>query len=60
MNLSQDNDLIEKIAQLIDEFLETEVEDLSHIDKMVQIQKQEARKLQEKNNALDAINGGSK
>ena len=60
MNLSQENDLIEKIAQLIDEYLETEVEDLSHIDKMVQIQKQEARKLQEKNNALDAINGGSK
>tara|TARA_B100001939_G_C16739754_1_gene529178 strand:+ start:451 stop:633 length:183 start_codon:yes stop_codon:yes gene_type:complete len=60
MNNSQENDLIEKIAQLIDEYLETEVEDLSHIDKMVQIQKQEARKLQEKNNALDAINGGSK
>ena len=60
MNLSQENDLIEKIAQLIDEYLETELEDLSHIDKMVQIQKQEARKLQEKNNALDAINGGSK
>lgn len=60
MNLSQENDLIEKIAQLVDEYLETEVEDLSHIDKMVQIQKQEARKLQEKNNALDAINGGSK
>ena len=60
MNLSQENDLIEKIAQLIDEYLETEVEALSHIDKMVQIQKQEARKLQEKNNALDAINGGSK
>ena len=60
MNNSQENDLIEKIAQLIDEYLETEVEDLSHIDKMVQIQKQEARKLQEKNNALDAINRGSK
>tara|TARA_B100001093_G_scaffold347651_1_gene332250 strand:- start:6738 stop:6920 length:183 start_codon:yes stop_codon:yes gene_type:complete len=60
MNLSQENNLIEKIAQLIDEYLETEVEDLSHIDKMVQIQKQEAKKLQEKNNALDAINGGSK
>ena len=60
MNLSQENDLIEKIAQLIDEYLETEVDDLSHIDKIVQIQKQEARKLQEKNNALDAINGGSK
>ena len=60
MNLSQENNLIEKIAQLIDEYLETEVEDLSHIDKMVQMQKQEAKKLQEKNNALDAINGGSK
>ena len=60
MNNSQENDLIEKITQFIDEYLETEVEDLSHIDKMVQIQNQEARKLQEKNNALDAINGGSK
>ena len=60
MKLSMENELIEKIANLLDEYLETEIEDLSNIDKMVQLEKKEARLQQQMQNNLDEINGGSK
>tara|TARA_R100001594_G_scaffold141671_1_gene187895 strand:- start:22 stop:204 length:183 start_codon:yes stop_codon:yes gene_type:complete len=60
MNSTQENELIEKIANLLDNYLETEIEDLSNIDKMVQLEKNEARLQQEKQAWLDEINGGSK
>ena len=60
MTLTEENDLIEKIANLLDEYLETEIEDLSNIDKMVQLEKKEARLQQQMENNLDEINGGSK
>ena len=60
MKLSMENELIEKIANLLDEYLETEIEDLSNIDKMVQLEKKEARLQQLLQNNSDEINGGSK
>ena len=60
MNSTQENELIEKIANLLDNYLETEIEDLSNIDKMVQLEKKEARLQQQMENNLDEINGGSK
>ena len=60
MKLSMENELIEKIANLLDEYLETEIEDLSNIDKMVQLEKKEARLQEQMQNYLDEINGGSK
>ena len=56
MTLTEENDLIEKIANLLDEYLETEIEDLSNIDKMVQLEKKEARLQQQMQNNLDEIN----
>ena len=60
MKLSMENELIEKIANLLDDYLETEIEDLSNIDKMVQLEKKEARLQQLLQNNSDEINGGSK
>jgi len=36
MTNTQENELIEKIANLLDEYLETTIDDLSNIDNMVQ------------------------
>ncbi len=55
-----ENELIEKIANLLDEYLETEIEDLSNIDNLVQLEKKEARLQQLLQNNSDEINGGSK
>jgi predicted ATPase with chaperone activity len=60
MTNSQENELIEKIACLLDEYLETEVEDLTYIQKMVNEEKIEARLRQQMQNNLNEVNGGSK
>ena len=60
MNKTQENELIEKIAELLDEYLETEIEDLTNIDNMVQLEKKWAIVQQRKQNMLNEINGGSK
>ena len=60
MKLSMENELIEKIANLLDEYLETTIDDLSNIDNMVQLEKKEARLQQLLQNNSDEINGGSK
>ena len=55
-----ENELAEKIANLLDEYLETTIDDLSNIDNMVQLEKKEARLQQLLQNNLDEVNGGSK
>ena len=56
----QENELIEKIANLLDEYLETTIDDLTNIDNMVQLEKKESRLQQLLQNNLDEVNGGSK
>ena len=60
MTITEENELTEKIAKLLDEYLETEIEDLTHIIKMVEAEKKEAKRRQQLQNNLDAVNGGSK
>lgn len=60
MTLTEENELIEKIANLLDKYLETTIEDLSNIDNMVQLEKKEARLQQLLQNNLDEVNGGSR
>jgi hypothetical protein len=60
MNISMENELAEKIANLLDEYLETEIEDLTNINNLVQLEKKMARVRQRKENILNEINGGSK
>ena len=60
MTMAEENELTEKIAKLLDEYLETTIEDLTHINSMVQLEKQEARMQQLLQNNSDEINGGSK
>ena len=60
MIISAENELIEKIAKLLDEYLEIQVGDLTNIDNMVQLEKKEAKLTQQLQNNLDEINGGSK
>lgn len=60
MTHAQENELVEKIANLLDEYLETEIEDLTHIQKMIDAEKKEAKLQQLLQNNLDEVNGGSK
>jgi len=60
MTNAQENELTEKIAKLLDEYLETEIEDLTNINNLVQLEKKMARVRQRKQYILDEINGGSK
>ena len=60
MTITEENELVEKIAKLLDEHLETEIEDLTHIQKMINAEKKEAKARQQMQNNLDEINGGSK
>ena len=52
------NELAEKIAKLIDESLNTEVDNLTHINNLIEKEIDEAYFLQQLENA--EINGGSK
>ena len=60
MIISAENELVEKIAKLLDEYLETTIEDLTNINNLVELEKKEARLQQLLQNNLDEINGGSK
>lgn len=60
MTIAEENELAEKIANLLDEYLETEIEDLTNINNLVQLEKKTARVQQRKENILNEINGGSK
>ena len=60
MNIGQENELIEKIAKLLDKYLDTEIDDLTNIQEMVDLEKVEARLLQARQNNLNEVNGGSK
>jgi hypothetical protein len=56
------NECSEQIAQLIDRYFDTHVDDdgIQRIQNLVNIEIKEARKRQAKQNELDNINGGSK
>jgi len=56
------NECVEQIAQLIDRYFDTHVDDdgIQRIQNLVNIEIKEARKRQAKQNELDNINGGSK
>jgi len=60
MTLTEENELIEKIAKLLDKYLDTEIDDLTNIQEMVDLEKVEARLLQARQNNLNEVNGGSK
>ena len=60
MTNTEENELIEKIANLLDKYLETTIEDLTNINNLVELEKKEARLQQLLQNNLDEINGGSK
>jgi len=60
MTITEENELTEKIANLLDEYLETEIEDLTNIIKLVDAEKKEAKLKQQMENNLNEINGGSK
>ncbi len=60
MTNTEENELIEKIANLLDKYLETTIDDLTNIDNMVQLEKKEARLQQLLQNNLDEVNGGSR
>jgi len=53
MTNTEENELIEKIANLLDKYLETTIDDLTNIDNMVQLEKKEARLQQLLQNNLD-------
>ena len=60
MTLTEENELIEKIAKLLDKYLDTEIDDLTNIQEMVDLEKVEARLLQARQNNLNEVNGGSR
>ena len=60
MTNSEENELAEAIATLLDKYLDTTVDDMSHINELIQKEKTEARLTQQLQNNLDAVNGGSK
>ena len=60
MTNSEENELAEAIATLLDKYLDTTIDDMTHINKLIQKEKREARLVQQLQNNLDAVNGGSK
>ena len=60
MTVTEENELTEKIAKLLDEYLETTIEDLTNINNLVKLEKKEANLIQQLQNNLNEINGGSK
>jgi hypothetical protein len=57
---SEVNVLSEKIAKLIDESLNTEVDDMTHINNLIEKEIDEAYRTQQMDNQLAEVNGGSK
>ena len=60
MTNSEEYELAEAIATLLDKYLDTTIDDMTHINKLIQKEKREARLVQQLQNNLDAVNGGSK
>lgn len=54
------NECVEQIAQLIDRYFDTHVEDLERINNLVDQEVVDAMRRQEKQNELENINGGSR
>lgn len=54
------NECVEQIAQLIDLYFDTHVEDVSRINNLVDQEVVDAMRRQEKQNELENINGGSR
>lgn len=54
------NECVEQIAQLIDQYFATQIEDVSRINDLLDREVVDAMRRQEKQNELDNINGGSK
>lgn len=54
------NECVDQIAQLIDRYFDTHVEDVSRINDLVEREVCDAMTRQAKQNQLDNINGGSK
>ena len=59
ISMSKFYELTEKIALLMDDYLETEIEDLSNINDLIEKQIDVAFRDQRKFNEGDEINGGS-
>ena len=54
------NELAERIAKLIDESLNTHVDDMTHINNLIEKEIDEAFRAQQRENAGVEINGGSR
>jgi hypothetical protein len=54
------NECVDQIAQLIDRYFDTHVEDLERINNLVDQEVVDAMRRQEKQNELENINGGSR
>ena len=54
------NECVDQIAQLIDRYFDTHVEDVSRINNLVDQEVVDAMRRQEKQNELENINGGSR
>ena len=57
---SRFNECVEQIAQLIDQYFDTDIEDVSRINDLLDREVVDAMRRQKKENELDQINGGSK
>ena len=57
---SRFNECVEQIAQLIDQYFDTDIEDVSRINDLLDREVVDAMRRQAKENKLDQINGGSK
>ena len=44
MTNSEENELTEKIATLLDKYLDTSIDDLTHINELIQKEKKEAKR----------------
>jgi hypothetical protein len=45
MTIAEENELAEKIATLLDKYLDTSIDNMTHINELIKKQKQEAKRL---------------
>ncbi len=60
MTIAEENELVEKIAKLLDEYLETEIEDVTNINNLVHLEKVALGRGLQQLLHHEQINGGSK
>ena len=60
MTIYEENALVEQIASLLDKYLETQIEDLTNINNLVEKEKKVALHAQYMENKWAEMNGGSK